>query len=97
MEGSKIGTVYINNILRFIFNPFSNGPKHCIGKYLALIEVKCLLVYIVLKYKVVRGLDTEPTWVNRFVYTIKEENFVKLEEIKWDIIIWNNKYIVILN
>ncbi|KAK3697995.1 hypothetical protein QZH41_014378, partial [Actinostola sp. cb2023] len=43
----------------FQFIPFSEGPRNCIGKRFALLEVKITLVNILTKYKFVRCPETQ--------------------------------------
>ncbi|KAF2714603.1 cytochrome P450 [Pleomassaria siparia CBS 279.74] len=45
------------------FQAFSNGPRICIGKVAAMIELKTLFVEIVLRYRFIK-VETEPVFEN---------------------------------
>ena len=41
------------------FMPFSDGPRHCVGKRLALMEMKMSMVHVLKKFKFVKCSETE--------------------------------------
>ncbi|XP_062556569.1 uncharacterized protein LOC134221394 [Armigeres subalbatus] len=48
-----------NNINLGAYLPFGIGPRNCIGSRFALMEVKAVMYYILLKFSIVRGAKTQ--------------------------------------
>ncbi|CAK78449.1 unnamed protein product (macronuclear) [Paramecium tetraurelia] len=64
----------------FVFLPFSIGKRNCIGQHMALMELKCLLVYLLMNFEV-NSVGEKQVWTFKFVYTIQNEKFIKLKRI----------------
>nr|QOW41329.1 cytochrome P450 monooxygenase CYP9G18 [Conogethes punctiferalis] len=71
-----------HNIKPFTFMPFGIGPRACIGTRFALLEMKVLVYYIILNYKLLKSAKTQdpvklkPMDFNLRVY---DGSWVKLE------------------
>ncbi|CAD8189333.1 unnamed protein product [Paramecium pentaurelia] len=64
----------------FIFLPFSTGKRNCIGQHMALMEVKCLLIYLLMNFEVSLSGEKQ-VWSMKFVYTIQDDKFIQLKRI----------------
>ena len=67
------------NIHKFAYFPFGGGPRTCIGKHFALLEMKVILVKIYQKYtfKIQSNLEVNP--FPHFTLRPKEEIFLTIE------------------
>ncbi|EAR86797.2 cytochrome P450 family monooxygenase (macronuclear) [Tetrahymena thermophila SB210] len=63
------------------FTPFSLGPRNCIGQHLAMIEGKCMLVYILLNYQILPNTNQQLIRENNLVYGFKKDNLIFFKKI----------------
>ena len=61
------------------FIPFSAGPRSCIGKYLALLEVKILIIYFLNNFNLERTEVPLRTHV-KLLYEPYDDNLVRLTQ-----------------
>jgi cytochrome P450 len=61
----------------YSFIPFSAGPRSCIGKYLALMESKVMLVYFLYHFDIKRT-DVPLRMYARFLYEPVDEDLIYL-------------------
>lgn len=61
----------------YSFVPFSAGPRSCIGKYLALMESKVMLVHFLYNFDIKRT-DVPLRMHAKFLYEPVDENLIYL-------------------
>ncbi|AYV80388.1 MAG: cytochrome P450 704B1 [Harvfovirus sp.] len=66
----------LTNISAYIFPTFNAGPRLCLGKPMALMEIKILAGVILNKFKFTRVSPREPTYNVNFVLSMKESLLV---------------------
>ena len=62
----------------YSFIPFSAGPRSCIGKYLALMETKLILIYLLNQFDISRT-EVPLRLHAKFLYEPIEEDLVRLK------------------
>ncbi|EAR86768.2 cytochrome P450 family monooxygenase (macronuclear) [Tetrahymena thermophila SB210] len=60
----------------FNFTPFSQGPRNCIGQHLAMIEGKCMLVYILLLFDILPNPSVLVAKEVKVIYGFQNDNLI---------------------
>ncbi|KAL4467801.1 hypothetical protein ABPG74_013136 [Tetrahymena malaccensis] len=66
----------------FNFTPFSLGPRNCIGQHLAMIEGKCMLACILLKFDILPNYQQEVVKELRVIYGLQKDNLIYFKQRK---------------
>lgn len=67
----------------FVFTAFQAGPRTCLGQNLAILEMKCCLARLLLRYDFVAGQDLSTiTYINSLTLPIKNGILVKAIPVK---------------
>ncbi|RDD36292.1 Cytochrome P450 10 [Trichoplax sp. H2] len=71
-----------NSDSRFQYLPFGFGPRMCIGKRVAEMEIHTLLLKLILEYEIKTMNPTENTLVSRLIIAAKDKMIIALNDLK---------------
>ncbi|XP_050306331.1 uncharacterized protein LOC126743337 [Anthonomus grandis grandis] len=69
----------------YSFIPFSAGPRNCIGRKFAMLELKGMLAKLLMNFEILPSdIPHKPEFAAEIVYKSKNGVYVKLKEADWD-------------
>ena len=77
-DPERFSPAFIKNIVPYTYMPFSTGPRNCIGKNFAILEMKVILANILRRFVVVNATPQEADLVMLGNITIRPKNGVNV-------------------